>query len=644
MSTRARIMRDRMTRLVVWGGIIVCLSLAWVCTHPFIWEKEEKLVSGTTISLTSVSDFLIVVDYGQFAETPEKFGEMSFSLAWLNTLQQEIGPVSLMDAETFSNADLTKFRCVILTRSASSHDVWMPKLRNYLERGGTLVLEMPEGALRTIASADGKGKLREAQNITYAAALDEGFLQPLVGLDLSNRTELIGSAGPLEDSTTYLTIDGVPVIYAKDYATGHVVTVDFDYGMLLTSLQQGRPLDNFRIRNLFDSTAIETSDLSVSSDKVTYDLPLADLLERFFIYGVLDDVIPVAGFWPFFDGQMGAMIVTHRAQGIGDLALWMPEYEATFKATSSLFVKSPASLTDEGVDRLRQYRTEVGLSFENKAGKHAIKPMGPLNFSPVWSRMNLVEQTAALKDSLGKETTLLSSQSADGHWDAHYTRSFRVLAAAEFRADASYRAPLDHPGYSFMTGMPFMPLDTNGKIFEILEFPIAFPKIVGSEDTERIQKALDLSQSNYHECIGVTFEPSFFINEPKLETFNAWKSLYRIASDANHWVTGILPFFRFSRARYNAELQSRMGTITLNHKKTHVLRLETLAPESGMMLSIPASIKEKRFVEARRGIHRVREDALLSDTLEPKNVTVFGFERVLVPLSKGFNAIDVVYE
>ncbi len=642
MSTKARLRRDRITRLILWGSVIFCLLLLWFCRHPFVWQSDEQSVSGTTIKLEAVSDYLIVVDYNKFKNSPDKFDQMDFSLAWINTLQQEIGPINIMDAETFADADLTKYRSIILTRSAASIDAWTPKLRGFLERGGTLILEMPEGAIRTIASADGKGGLRSAQNITFATGLDESLLKSFSALDLSSRTQIIGSAGPLEEADNYLYIDGVPVIYAKNYATGHVITVDFNYGMLLTSLQQGRPLDNFHIRNLYDSNKIETSDLSVSPENVSYEVPLADLLERFLFYGVIDNVTPVTGFWPFFDGQMGAMIVTHHEQGIGDLAVWMPEYEATFKATSTLFVKAPPALTQTGLDALKQYKTEIGLAISNTSS--AAKPLGPLSFSPIWRKLNFAEQTAALKTLLGDETPLLTSQSDAGLWTEQYTHGFRILAAAKFNADASYKAPDDHPGYAFMTGMPFMPLDTNGKIFNILEFPIAYPKINNDEDVERIQSALELSKSAYHQCIGVTFEPNFFIQNPDLETFKAWKKLYRTASDAGHWVTGIQPFFRFSRARYNADLKSTTGSITINHKKTFVLRLETLAPESGMMLSVPSKVGQKHFVEARRGVHRVREDALLSETLETKPVSIFGFERILVPAPKGFNAIDVVYE
>ena len=63
-----------------------------------------------------------------------------------------------------------------------------------------------------------------------------------------------------------------------------------------------------------------------------------------------------------------------------------------------------------------------------------------------------------------------------------------------------------------------------------------------------------------------------------------------------------------------------------------------------LSVNVPKNIGERHFVEARRGIQRVREDVALSDAIQPKEVSVLGFERMLVPLTKGFNAIDVVYE
>ena len=94
MSRKNRAIRDRRIRTVLWGSLILAFVLVELCIHPFNWKTESHRSPGTQITLEAVSDFLIVVDYSLIEAPADTFLEMSFSLAWLNTFQQEIGPVS----------------------------------------------------------------------------------------------------------------------------------------------------------------------------------------------------------------------------------------------------------------------------------------------------------------------------------------------------------------------------------------------------------------------------------------------------------------------------------------------------------------------------------------------------------------------
>lgn len=643
MSRRSQQLKDRRIRVLLWGAICLALALIYFCMHPIKWKTESLRASGAPISLESISDYLIVVDYSAFKSSPNDYMDMSFSLAWLNTFQQEIGPVALMGSDEFQNADLRSYRTILLTASASSQDTWGPRIRSFLERGGNVVMEMPSAGLRSIASADGKGGIRTTQTMTFAQGMPAEYMEALSSLHLSNMTQLIGSAGPLEDAHTWMTIDGVPVIYSKNYALGRVITVDFNFGMLITSLQQGRPLDNFEIRNFRDSSRIETSDLGVAENLT---LPLADILERFFIYGVLNEGYPVVGLWPFFDAMDGALLVSHTENGSGDSALWMTQYEATFKAASTIFVTSPLTLTDSGLDIVDEVHAEIGLMFDifSDEFSRAREPIGPFKISPVWRQLNVNEQIDAVKARLDEHTPLITSQTRDGLWSSHYTQAFKMLSAAGFKADASYRSGEDNVGYAFSTGIPFMPVDTNGLMFNILEFPVIFPKMTTQESASQLESFLTASEQTHHEVLSLSFEPGEFAQNPVAETFQVWQSVYKMATQHKHWVTSFLNYFRFSRARYTAELRTRVSEMQINHKKVQVLRVELLAPEAGMNISVPKMIGERAFVEARRGLQRVRDDTVLSDATPAKPVSVSGFERILIPLSKGFNAIDVVYE
>lgn len=643
MSRRNRAIRDRRLRLLFWVCLLAILVYTYLCHHPILWKQEAKVSQGVDVSLDSTSDFLLVVDDENIPDAPETFANMAFSHAWLNTLQQEIGPVSVQNARHFAESELSGFRVVILTRSTANRHDWIPKLRSFLERGGTVVLEMPLGKLRTLASADGKGGLRKPQTLTYANGLLPELQSALSSLKLSDLTQIIGSAGPLDGAQTWMTIDGVPVIYSKNYAAGRVVTLDFDYGMLLTALQQGRPLDDLTIRNIRGTLAIETQDLARTD---TTNMPIADILERFLVYGVLDQLTPITGFWPFFDGLNGALLVTHRENGMGDAAFWMAEYESTLQAASTLFVDIPPTISETGLGFADKFHTEIGMSFDISAhdSTKSKEPLGLFKFSPIWRVYNLAQQTQILRDNLPNGAQILSSQAKNGVWTQEYTRAFRMIAAADFRADASYSAPSDKQGYAFGTGFPFIPIDTNGRVFNILEFPIIFPSLRTNDELDLLKQALDFSEKQAHEVIAVGFAPGDYPLHPDYEFFDVWKNTYQSATEHGHWITNISNYFRFSRARFTGELRSKLVSIRNGNKTTQILRLEVLAPENGMSLTVPNAILSRRFLEARRGLQRIREDAILADPIQAKPVTLFGYNRLLIPLTRGFNAIDVLYE
>lgn len=643
MSRRSIAMRDRRVRLWIWLSVIGLGIFVYFCHHPIHIKQEAKISQGVAMALDSTSDYLVVVDDKALNAAPESFMEMSFSYAWVNTFQQEIGPVSVIDAQQFPKAELGGYKIIVLTRSVSERGDWAPMIRSYLERGGNVVLEMPGEKLRALASADGKGGIRKPQTLTYAHGLAPEFHKALSSIKLSEMTQIIGSAGPLDDSQTWMTIDGVPVIYSKNYSAGSVITVDFDYGMLLTSLQQGRPLDDMTIRNMRGTPQIETEDLARLD---VPDMPIADILERFFVYGVLGQSVAVTGFWPFFDSMNGAIIVTHDEGGMGDAALWMSQYEATFQAASTLFARVPLQMTEYGVGLTDKTHAELGLSFELDADddSSAREPLGWFKFSPLWRTYNVDQQMQQLRQWMPTGSQLISSQAKDGAWTAEYTRAFRMIAAAGFRNDASYRAPKDSPGYVFGSGFPFIPLDVNGRVFNLLEYPVVFSSLQTQAQRSFFEAIVTASEERMHEVITVSFSPQFYTRHPDYEIFETWQESYRIASEHKHWITSISNYFRFSRARFTGELRSRSAELKIGSKTSHLLRIELLAPENGMSVSVPKTLGSRTFSEARRGLQRVKEDVILPEVIQTSAVSVMGYERTIIPLQRGFNAIDVIYE
>ncbi|PJB43063.1 MAG: hypothetical protein CO108_10645 [Deltaproteobacteria bacterium CG_4_9_14_3_um_filter_63_12] len=643
LKPRGKAHRDGLARAILWGSIALAGLLFYLDTSPIELDSDESFEGGTSLVLEAVSDVLLVVDYDTYKDEPESFAELDFSLAWLNTLQQELGPIALRDAESLADIELSNYRLVILTRSASGNDAWLPKLEGFVDRGGTLVLEMPSGAIRKAFSADGQGGVRDPQRITMANGLATELQAALEELPLA--TDIIGSAGPLEGAETVLTIDGVPVIYRKQLGVGWAITVDFDYGMVLTSIQQGQPTDGFRLRNHRGTNEIESSDLVFDESLIGSMTPIADVLERFMVYGAIGEVLPQVGFWPFLDGMDGAFVVSHDTGNMGDDAAWMARYEAAFNGSSSYFLRTPGPVTRAGVEELVHLGADVGIEWNRSLGGGGVyEPIGMWGIEPVSKALTLDDQSSHLRSMLEDLSPLVSVRCRGNLWGRDWVDPFRAMAAVDLRTDSTYAAPEAKPGYSFGTGMPFMPLDKTGLGFNLLEFPVLLIATGRDLELSTLSEMLRQSSESFHEALGVSFAPDIFVEAPSAEFYRTWRDAYRFAAEKGHWITSVRNLYRFSRARHNSELRSRRSDSVINGREVVLLRLESLALEIGMTVSVPESIDEKTFVEARRGLNRVQGDSLLSDQLDPKPVSVMGYTRVLLPLSKGFNAIDVVYE
>ena len=73
MIRRGQAARDWRIKLVIWIGVLCLGILVFFCLHPFTIKHETHLTPGVSITLESVSDYLIVVDYHEFEKSPETF-------------------------------------------------------------------------------------------------------------------------------------------------------------------------------------------------------------------------------------------------------------------------------------------------------------------------------------------------------------------------------------------------------------------------------------------------------------------------------------------------------------------------------------------------------------------------------------------
>ena len=289
-------------RIPLWGAVLLVGALVYLDNSPFLIEPSSDEAGGTTISRTRTSDVVVVLDYRRIGATDTTFRKRDWSGAWVDMLEQHLGPITVVTPESLASKHLKNARAIVLTASVTGEipESLATELREQALDGSLLVVDRPEGKLREMFAANGEAGTQIGRNITFARGVKAPFKSQLTSMPID--TEYIGSTSPKDDSKTLLAIDGAPVVYSVAVGEGHVVTVDFDIGEQLVAMQQGRPSEDWRVEagNVnTDELPPKTSDL-VGDDKLRgAEIPYADLLERFIVYGVIQRYAPIPSLWPF---------------------------------------------------------------------------------------------------------------------------------------------------------------------------------------------------------------------------------------------------------------------------------------------------------------------------------------------------------
>ena len=667
-------------RWVLWGVTCLLALLVVLDARPLELAEVEQRARAERPPRREGGEVLLVVDPEQVRRSSEpedaSFSEVDWSYAWLNTLEQEIGPHTLIERGQLRSTDLTPYRFVIITHSVAGQDAdedLVSHLYSYASSGGVLVLERPSGRLRSRFAADGSGGMREGGAISYVADLEQPWVQQLEAMPLFGG--YVGSSGPAPGAKTYLSIDGAPVLYRVPVGRGFAVTMEFDYGRQLITLQQGRPTNDFRVvarSERYEPDRLETSDLIAHPKLVDNLVPFADLLERYLIHGVLADSYPVISMWAFPRLKQGALLMTHDlTTEMGDEALWMLDWEKEQSAVSTWFITSE-SLSGGAQRQLLASGSRIQLAWvRHQAGQGLFDPVGVGGVEPLVRARSLEQQKGQLAELLPKGQPIRVSRNHQSLWSDDYTGVFQALAAQEISLDTSYSPPPFGRGYSFGTGLPFRALDRSGLPLPVLEHPIVASENLGGFDPRTMVTLLRDSQEAYHEALVVRFDPDTYRLMPSVELFDLWSATYDMARDAQHGMFTMTHYHQFWRERAQASLRSQLLVegIPAQDEPAEVppggddddltardpsadrpsrpttpvtLIIEARAQEDGHAVAFPAAVRGRTFRQARWG-KRSAEGADLTEPLPTVTTEVVGLRLKLAKLRKGYNSITVTY-
>lgn len=664
-------------RAVLWAGVLLVAGLLYLRANPWPVEVEADASEGIEISREAQADVIIVLDYDAIAASPAHFERHDWSASWINTIEQEIGPVSVATPRSLSTKVLGEARVVILTASVSDQisDALMKKLREHIEAGNLLVMERPGGALREAYAADGRAGTRRGQRFTFAAGLDDPYANQLRQLPLSS--DYIGSTRALDGATTLLSIDGAPVVYAKPVGRGHVMTVDFDYGEALVALQQGKPTqpDLFTVVPRSsgepapgdedeEAAPPRVSDLVMHEDLVGAKVPYADILERFIVHGAILRYAPSPALWAYPHGAAGVVVAIHADDRLGDGGGWMLDYENDRRAVSSLLTTVDAGLSAATAATLHRKGGDIGLLWRMEGTPAQLtERLGVGGFEPMKRPVTLARQIDRLKQTLPVNYAR-SIRVADGWWTRQWAEPFGAMAAQGFRIDMSYEVPRT-AGFAFGTGLPFLALNAEGKPLGVRELPVVFPD--AASEGPRFKELLASSKGGHHMALTFALDPASFADTPDMERFDRWLALFDQVAEHDHRITSAYRFDTFMRQRRASSMRSRLvrgvdlpqsGLPAKDRRdqdkdedtdaeraaspEATLLRVTVEAKTKGMMLVLPAHHGARHFHSARKRSQREGTTSR-GAPLTAREVSLIGLPMRLVPLEQGFNTIDVFY-
>lgn len=622
------------------------------------------------IAREAKADVVLVINYDAIKKSPAAFEKKDWSSAWINLLEQEVGPITIATPRSLSHRILEESRVVILSASVTADmpTSLLEQITEHVKQGNLLVVERPLGALREAFSADGRASTRRGQQVTFLSDLSEPYVSQLKQMPLS--TDYVGSRRALHQSTTLMSIDGAPVVYAKPVGLGHVVTIDFDLGEQLVALQQGKPDRRGNVEPKDPKRTIPmTQDLVMHEDMVGATAPYADILERFIVHGVISRYSPLPVFWLYPYNAQGIVVGLHEDNALGDGGGWMLKHESAQQATSTILTTTNSGLTAAGAATMHRMGGDIGLSWRMQDTPQGyVERLGLAGFEPLARPVVLGKQLKRLKKTLPINTVRTAKISGD-YWTKAWAAPFEEMSSKGIHVDMSYVTP-GTSGYAWGTGLPFLAFSADGMPIGIRELPTVVPDRM--KDGPTLTQLLEASQSGHHMAITLSINPANFADYPDMASFESWLHSFEAIKRTQHRMMSAQRFNTFMRRRRASGIRSRivhnvplprtkrtpqeqsklkaaqddktdkLPPMPTPQKTAILLRITVESQNKGMSLAVPERIGSHRFETARQRIDRVGTE-LVSTQLETDVVDLSGHAVRRVPLERGFNTIDLYY-
>lgn len=627
-------------RVAFWAFALLILALALLDRHPIDLAAEDELSEGSWAPRRGRGDTAVIL------ATEPPAGQATYGYAWVDLIEQEIGPVSALPVDELGAEVYQSFKTLILTADAASTQTAQSQveaLERFSAGGGTLLIELPQGPLRQTFGADGRGGWRQARSITAATGLEPDNLESLGRLPLL--VPFKGSTEPRAHAETLLAMDGAPVIYAMRRGEGAVIVADADFGQLLTLIQRGASGPHGQVQQRISGRPPLASDLVSDLSLQGEEVPLADLLERYLVHHVLSFQHPVFALWPVPNGARGALVLSHSASSLDGRPLWRSMHERTLRARTPTFVPAPQS---DRLDQAHHWRDEPGHAaflwhpYPDEAELY--QTWNLFGFTPLRRPLPLTEQRDRLSAWLGSNASIQGIRSAEGLWHQEHDAPWRAMDAAGLAYSASLGPSGQlQPGILFGTCQPFRATDSRGRPLRLFEVPICFEHPSDPDSIGQFQAALERAgQEGW--AIHLHMNTDGIRSKDDLAASSAWHEALVYAERHQLWIGGPGELAAFRRQRSEAELKVRNWSVqtTMADGRPRVVEfiVEAATQHRGTHLVIPAQLGELRFDSVHRGEAAAQRPAM-ADRVATTPAQLLGRDVRLLQLHPGFTTVSI---
>ena len=636
-------------RLLFWGFAVLCFGLYLFDRSPVALQATEATVSGAMQARAGLGDVLVVLDAEEMVRSSAA-GRFERSWSWVDAIEQEVGPVRTAQTSELSAKMLESTAFVIVTQSSNATEQMqrhLGLLEGFVSRGGTLLLELPQGALRATFAADGEGGWRSPRAITAVDRVTPDVAVPLLKMPLFTR--FVGSTRPPKDAVSFIAMDGSPVVYATRRGDGAVVVVDFDFGSQVSALQQGLPTSEGRLEPRVPGDALHTSDLIAAPSLATATAPYADLLEAYVLHVAMGFASPMVALWPFPAGAPGALLSSHDAVSYAGRPLWMSTHEKTLDARTTTFLASSsypeAAHAAVAVDEDVAGQSAM-LWITSPAHAAAHKRFGFFGVEPVQERLSFADQLRSVKAIVGEKYAIRGARTEGGSWMRDPFAPYRVMAAQQMRYSVSYEPlPSTGIGFGFGTCQPFTPVDNNGLPFPLLEVPVCAANPSGPNAKADLTKMVqDAAKGGW--AVHVLTGADRFEQAPNMAWFEAWQAALDEARRQRVWIGGAGEFMAFRKQRGETTLRTSQRKVmarTAAGQPTDIsFVFEAQTKRAGLAAVFPRRLDGLRLVEARRAASLDGQGERISTDV--KELNQIGREAAMIPLQEGFTTLSVRYK